>query len=257
MFDSFPSLKSLPGNRELGMRFETKSLHAEIHKLLESRCPLAECKDRPPEYTFSALKDHMRKVHELYYCDICEEHLTLFPSERRHYSRADLARHRRNGDSDGSKRGHPECQFCMTRYLDDDALLVHLRKCHHWCHICERNGRQDYYVDYPAVRQHFDAEHFLCTQGACAKEQLTSVFATELDFQAHKASQHSDTMTRSEARQMRQVDVSTMFSFSSVAESSSADGGRGDAAAGYSRRGVGRRGGGARRHEEPQRRSAK
>lgn len=77
----------------------------------------------------------------LYY--LCQK---IFPSERKAYTRQELAQHRRQGDKDDtSYKGHPLCRFCDERYMDNDELFKHLRKDHYYCHFCESDGSQDYY----------------------------------------------------------------------------------------------------------------
>lgn len=244
-FSSFGDIRSLHGNRELGMRFEDRSMHHDINQLFVAQCPV--CKNRAPEVTFQALKRHMRDDHDLFYCEICEEHLNLFPKERKCYSRAELATHNRVGDDDGVRKGHPECKFCYTRYLDDDGLLTHLRQNHFWCHICERDGKQAYYYNYTEVRKHFAEAHILCTEGACAHEKFTSVFASELDYQAHRVKEHS--VSRSEARQMRKLDASSLFAYP-ASSSASASAGAGSSVSSSSSRSAPARRNGNRKPED-------
>lgn len=72
--------------------------------------------------------------------------LQIFTRERRAYTRAELAQHRRKGDTDDtSHRGHPLCQFCDVRYMDSDELYRHLRKDHFYCHFCDADGLHQYY----------------------------------------------------------------------------------------------------------------
>lgn len=95
---------------------------------------------------FELLREHVRKKHELFYCDICTEHLKVFSSERRCYNRQELALHRRKGDPDKvGHRGHPLCEYCDTRFLDKDELFRHLRKDHFFCHYCDADGRNYFY----------------------------------------------------------------------------------------------------------------
>lgn len=142
------------------------------------------------------------------YCDLCVKHLRKFTNELKVYNRADLARHRRQGDADDSAyKGHPLCEFCDERFLDNDELHTHLRRLHFWCHFCEREGGQQYYPDYKHLRQHFRQAHFLCEEGDCLHEQYTSVFSTKVDFQAHVAVKHAKKLSKAEARQARQLDV--------------------------------------------------
>lgn len=159
------------------------------------------------------------------YCDICLRNLKIFTHERKCYTREGLVRHRKFGDADDrSHRGHPLCQFCDERYLDNDELLVHLRKNHFWCYLCEKDGSQDYYPHYNELRKHFKQAHFLCEEGECLHEKFTSVFRMKVDYQAHIAQNHSDKLSKAEARQMRQLDIN--ITFASPEESSSIISGR-------------------------------
>lgn len=100
-----------------------------------------------PFETGAALKNHLRKEHELFYCDICTEHLKIFSFERRAYTREQLAQHRRKGDPDNkSHRGHPLCEYCDQRWLDRDELFRHLRKEHYFCHFCDADGSNHFYA---------------------------------------------------------------------------------------------------------------
>lgn len=155
----------------------------------------------------------MNKVHGLHYCDICTENLKLLPTEFKTYTRRDLTLHRREGDKDDtSHKGHPLCQFCNDRYLDNDQLHAHLRKNHFWCHFCESDGKQDYFCDYSLLRKHFKSEHFLCEEGPCQDEKFTSVFRSKLDLQAHRATAHTRGLSKAAVKQLKQVDVGFSYS---------------------------------------------
>ena len=194
--------------RTHGITHETPESRAKVDELLEHRCP--ECDELCR--SFPQVKDHVRKTHSLMYCDICLRHLRIFTHERKCYTKEALVRHRKVGDSDDrSHRGHPLCQFCDERYLDNDELLTHLRKYHFWCHLCEKDGNQDYYANYNNLRRHFKGAHFLCEEGECLKEEFTSVFRMKVDYQAHVSQKHSSRLSKAEARQMRQLDVNITF----------------------------------------------
>ena len=118
--------------------FADLEIQKSFYHLLENRCP--EC-DHTPFLEFNKLKDHVRKVHELFYCEICTDNLKIFSSERRCYSRSHLAQHRRVGDPDDrSHKGHPRCEYCELRFLDKDELYKHLRREHYFCHFCDADG---------------------------------------------------------------------------------------------------------------------
>ena len=190
--------------------YQRKEIQMRVKELLEHRCQF--CPDRPPDRYFDRLRDHMKREHEKFFCDICVTHLQKFSCELKVYTRPDLARHRRIGDADDkSHKGHPLCEFCDQRYLDKDELHKHLRKDHFWCHFCERDGSQDYYPNYENLRVHFRDFHFLCEEDDCVHEQFTSVFRTKVDLQAHRAAKHSGNLTKAQARQARQLDVDITF----------------------------------------------
>lgn len=177
-------------------------------RLLEHEC--VHCEDENVFRNFIQLREHVQRVHQMFFCDLCVEHHQLFTKDRRTYTREDLATHRRKGDSnDKSHRGHPLCDYCDMRYLDRDELFKHLRKDHFFCHFCDIDGKQEFYTNYDELRQHFTRSHFLCEEGRCKNEQFTNAFRHKLDFQAHILEKHAETK---EARQhARQVELQFEF----------------------------------------------
>jgi hypothetical protein len=168
--------------RKHGLMFTDASLMKHFDRLYAIYCP--RCDFQPSFKNMRMLRDHIRKEHNLYMCDICVSNLKLFPHEHKLYTRDQLTRHRREGDpNDSSHRGHPMCQFCEERFLDKDALFFHLKDRHFWCHFCEADGKQDYYANYSQLQGHFKDHHYLCTEGPCRFEKFTSVFRTKLDLQ--------------------------------------------------------------------------
>lgn len=197
-------------DRRQGIFYLRKEIKVSVRQLMEHRCPF--CPDRAPERNFDRLRDHVKRGHGKFYCDICVAHLQKFSRELKTYTRPELARHRRIGDEDDkSHKGHPLCEFCDQRYLDNDELHKHLKKEHFWCHFCERDGSQDYYANYESLRVHYRDFHFLCEEGDCLHEQFTSVFRTKVDLQAHRAAKHSGNLTKAQARQARQLDIDISF----------------------------------------------
>ncbi|KAK0098533.1 hypothetical protein PV326_006993 [Microctonus aethiopoides] len=186
--------------------FDSPSIQEKFTQLLAHVCTL--CEEKQIFSTFHALKDHMRRKHELHYCDLCVENLKIFSFERRCYSRADLVQHRRKGDiDDKSHKGHPLCEFCDFRYMDNDELFRHLRRDHLYCHFCDADGLHQYYSSYDYLRDHFRQEHYLCEEGDCAEEKFTSVFRTDIDLKAHKASIHGKHLGKAAAKQARTLEL--------------------------------------------------
>ncbi|XP_061404846.1 E3 ubiquitin-protein ligase ZNF598-like [Lethenteron reissneri] len=191
-------------DREHGICFDCEGTRDKYRKLLLHACP--RCPALPPFSTLQELQKHMKQQHERFPCDLCLRHLKIFSRERRWYTRKELAHHRRTGDPDDrSHRGHPLCQFCDQRYLDNDELLKHLRRDHFYCHFCDAEGTNEYYSDYNFLREHFRAEHFLCEEGPCQGQEFVNAFRTDIDLRAHRASVHS--RNRAEARQTRQLEL--------------------------------------------------
>lgn len=71
-FADMPVRKFIP-NRKLKIFFENEHVQERVDQLLEHRCSKKGCEDRPPDKKFRDLRDHMRKVHHLFYCDLCLE----------------------------------------------------------------------------------------------------------------------------------------------------------------------------------------
>lgn len=175
-------------NDKYHIAFENEYIQEAFENLLLFVCK--KCHNKPFS-TFENLTEHMRRIHDLYSCDLCVDNLKIFPKEFRYYSRSDLNKHRRVGDiDDKSHRGHPLCEFCNVRYVDRDELYRHLRKDHLYCHICDSEGIQQFYGMYGMLRDHYKKDHYLCEEGDCIKEEFTSVFPTEIDLKAHKALVH-------------------------------------------------------------------
>lgn len=191
-------------NRKYKIFFEDRQIQKKFEKLNEHRCSKCNLSER----NLKALQQHLSKTHTLFFCALCLEHLKIFPSERKAYTRQELAQHRRQGDKDDtSYKGHPLCRFCDERYMDNDELFKHLRKDHYYCHFCESDGSQDYYSDYADLKEHFKAKHFLCEEGDCANTQFTHAFRSRIDFQAHQANLHSRSMSKTQAKQARTIEV--------------------------------------------------
>ncbi|XP_063703153.1 E3 ubiquitin-protein ligase ZNF598 [Culicoides brevitarsis] len=198
------------GKYEYNDYYKTYFVNSECQKkfanLLANKCNL--CTDRVFT-TFEALRMHIRKQHDLFFCDLCVTHIKLFPWERQLYTKTEIATHRRIGDKNvSSHKGHPLCEYCDTRFFDKDALYKHLRTEHYFCHICQdTEGSNDFYEDIVSLRKHFKANHFVCEEGNCVNEDFTSVFRSEIDLKGHKAIHHSRTMSKMESKSVRNLDL--------------------------------------------------
>eukprot|EP00794_Sanderia_malayensis_P009365 gene9365-10352_t len=200
------TLTNMPKITKHGIFFQNDHVKSLYEELLFYSCPV--CVDKANFGSFNELRRHVRQVHDKQYCDLCSKNLKIFPKELRIYTRSELVAHRKSGDPDDkSYKGHPQCEFCSQRYLDNDELLDHLRKNHFWCHFCEKDGRQDYFATYDFLREHFREEHFLCEENECVHEKFTAAFRSDIDYQAHKLAKHSKKMSKVAAKQARQLNV--------------------------------------------------
>nr|SVE74966.1 EOG090X01BP [Daphnia dolichocephala] len=199
-------LNLYPMDKITRIHFENSCLQETFEKLLVHVC--YTCPLKPTFTTLQILKDHLRKEHELFFCDLCIDNLKIFSQERRAYTRQELALHRRKGDPDNtSHRGHPLCNFCDQRYVDADELFRHLRRDHYFCHFCDADGLNQYYCNYEDLRKHFRDAHFLCEEGDCKEEKFTRVFRTEIDIRAHKAQTHSQSLGKAAIKQARTLEL--------------------------------------------------
>lgn len=64
-----------------------------------------------------------------------------------------------------------------------------------------------FFSDYADLKEHFKAKHFLCEEGDCANTQFTHAFRSRIDFQAHQANLHYHSMSKTQAKQARTIEV--------------------------------------------------
>lgn len=130
---------------------------------------------------------------------------------------AELRRHEKYGDDvpgavdQSGFRGHPECGFCRQRFYGDDELYAHCRDRHERCHICDRrsaNRQQQYYIDYNALEDHFQKDHFLCLDQECLDKKFV-VFESQMDLKAHQLEAHPNGLSKDARRDARIVDLSS------------------------------------------------
>ena len=134
----------LPKDKKYQICCEDGNVKKIFDDLLTHKC--LKCPNQVTFTTFKQLDTHTRREHEVFFCDLCSANLKVFSHERKLYTRPELATHRRKGDpDDSSHRGHPLCQFCEVRYVDDEELFRHLRRDHFYCHFCDADGVQAYY----------------------------------------------------------------------------------------------------------------
>jgi hypothetical protein len=190
-----------------GFYYNLDRIQYEYDELMSHCCKL--CKANNYFYTFDDLDQHMKRHHQLFYCDLCTLNLKMFTFERKYYNRAQLAQHRREGDvDDQSFKGHPNCSYCDERFFDRDELYRHLRIDHCYCNFCDADGHEEYYENYIKLREHLRKDHFLCEIDDCGHKDGSreySAFRSEIDFNAHKKLRHAK--TKSEAKNFGKINI--------------------------------------------------
>jgi hypothetical protein len=71
----FKKQQSKTFDRKYKIAFINPNVEEAFRKLLDHTCKL--CADVPEYRTFNALKDHMRREHERFYCDLCVDNLKV------------------------------------------------------------------------------------------------------------------------------------------------------------------------------------
>lgn len=140
----------------------------------------------------------------------------MFTHEHTLFTHAELRKHEKYGDdqpgaiNQSGFKGHPECGFCRQRFYGDDELYTHCRDKHERCHICDRqstNRQQQYYIDYQALEDHFQRDHFLCLDQECLDKKFV-VFESQMDLKAHQIEAHPNSTSKDIRRDARLVDLS-------------------------------------------------
>jgi len=132
---------------------ETELVRDAIRALLQYRCTACN----HVSHDQNAALRHVRTEHpQLQFCQVCMDHRKIFFHEHKLYTKAELARHQRDGDlDDPAFRGHAECKFCRRLYYSGDELYYHLEQDHFHCFICRKNGLYNvYYANYPSLVRH-------------------------------------------------------------------------------------------------------
>jgi E3 ubiquitin-protein ligase ZNF598 len=149
--------------------------------------------------------------------DLCTRNKKVFTHEHELFTIAQLRKHEKHGDDtpgaidQSGFKGHPECEFCHERFYGDDELYTHCRDKHERCHICDRqpNNRQhQYYINYDALEEHFQKDHFLCLDKECLDKKFV-VFESEMDLKAHQLESHPNGLSKDARRDARTVDIAT------------------------------------------------
>ncbi|KAL1852252.1 hypothetical protein Plec18170_005977 [Paecilomyces lecythidis] len=198
----------------LGIKYEKDEIFEDTVLLLRYNCPDEDCDVAC--LGWPDLHRHVKTKHGKVMCDLCTRNKKVFTHEHQLFTAAELRKHEKYGDNNPGEinqsgfRGHPECGFCRQRFYGDDELYSHCRDKHERCHICDRrsgNRQQQYYIDYNALEDHFQKDHFLCLDKECLEKKFV-VFESQMDLKAHQLEAHPNGLSKDARRDARLVDMS-------------------------------------------------
>ncbi|KAK8854623.1 hypothetical protein IAR55_003362 [Kwoniella newhampshirensis] len=210
------------GDEILGVVFEDEDMMEATLLLLRYNCPYQDCPFQAANWV--SLERHTLSTHGLVICTLCRSQLSRFAHEQVLYPPHLLPLHdpskvkrgqrppRPRGDKEielvkSWEAPHPLCEFCHQAFFGPDELFKHMRHEHEECHVCREKGDKDvYFQNYLKLEQHFNQDHFPCTQPSCLEKKFV-VFPTDLDLRAHMVSEHSEQMSARDRAQARQLPV--------------------------------------------------
>ncbi|KAJ5115326.1 hypothetical protein NUU61_001085 [Penicillium alfredii] len=197
----------------LGIQYENDEIFEDTVLLLRYNCPDEDCDVAC--LGWPDLHRHVKSKHGKVMCDLCTRNKKVFTHEHELFTVAELRKHEKHGDhkpgaiDQSGFKGHPECGFCRQRFYGDDELYTHCRDRHERCHICDRRSshrQQQYYVDYNALEDHFQKDHFLCLDKECLDKKFV-VFESQMDLKGHQLESHPDGLSKDVRRDARVVDL--------------------------------------------------
>lgn len=213
-FEDFGKKDFARTDDNLGIRYEKDDIFEDTVLLLRYNCPDEDCDVAC--LGWPDLHRHVKSKHGKVMCDLCTRNKKVFTHEHTLFTPAELRRHERHGDDkpgaidQSGFKGHPECGFCRQRFYGDDELYAHCRDKHERCHICDRRSshrQQQYYVDYDALEDHFQKDHFLCLDPECLEKKFV-VFESQMDLKGHQLESHPNGVSKDIRRDARLVDLS-------------------------------------------------
>ncbi|KAJ5793325.1 uncharacterized protein N7503_009303 [Penicillium pulvis] len=213
-FEDFEKKDFARTDDNLGVLYEKDEIFEDTVLLLRYNCPDEDCDVAC--LGWPDLHRHVKSKHNKIMCDLCTRNKKVFTHEHVLFTRDELRKHEKHGDdkpgaiNQSGFKGHPECGFCRQRFYGDDELYAHCRERHERCHICDRrnsNRQQQYYVDYNALEDHFQRDHFVCLDKECLEKKFV-VFESQMDLKAHQIESHPDGVSKDIRRDARLVDLS-------------------------------------------------
>ena len=190
---------ALPGmewDQASGLMFVDCRRHARDMEALRSNvCPAKGCTERFPSEPL--LLRHLSGAHGQHICALCLAHQSLFLSEHRLMTEAQLKQHLKAPAFGKDKAGgHPLCQFCDERLFDAQALYRHMRQYHENCPLCPAVHQHRFYATVEDLDDHLRAEHLVCPQCDAAADpshrggSRLVTFTSHAEYTAHMLDLH-------------------------------------------------------------------
>ncbi len=198
-------------DENIGIKFANEDIVGDTVPLLRYNCPDNSCDFAG--LGWPDLHRHVRSAHHKKMCDLCTRNKKVFTHEHELFTDKELEKHMRRGDDQPGAanqtgfKGHPLCAFCGQRFYDDDKLYEHCRERHERCFLCDRgNPRPQYYRDYNSLEEHFQKDHYPCSDRECLERKFV-VFESDVDLKAHQLSEHAGSLSKDMRRDARSVNL--------------------------------------------------
>ena len=192
----------------------------EVRDEMDVKCALtcSVCYEQGNRMKFNsmkALKAHLKEMHGKFMCDVCLGGRQVFVNEQVLYTRSELNRHYKRGDTKGPMaeagfKGHPTCQFCKKHFYSDQELYSHMQTKHLQCFLCKkaRPNEYVYYKNLADLSNHFASAHHYCTHEDCKdKHPEERVFNSKEEFRVHYLQNHGESLSKNQRKQALQIDV--------------------------------------------------
>jgi hypothetical protein len=187
--------------------FEDEAHYTRVLQLWDFACPVCPA----GKSTFPSLlklQKHVTSAHQLHYCEVCLKYRKVFVHEQKLYSKAELPKHKREGDSELKLRPHSWCEYCKMYLFGEDELFYHCQDKHETCFMCEAQGiKWQYFRNYEHLERHFGTRHHLCRDHECLQRKFV-VFDSPIELQAHRLAVHGKQMSKQELQQAKTVNWS-------------------------------------------------
>ena len=189
-FDFFQSLET--EEFKYGIHFARASGDREkCMQLKEIDCPFKNCPKLGQRFLdLEELKHHLKKNHQVYYCDECLVHSKSEDKKSKLYLLNELQVHKKYGDFQAYNKNiffikkfnfHPYCFFCKKHFYDGKQFQQHLYSVHFKCNYCvNEDYKYIFYENLDMLKRHYHRSHYVCKEEMCSKDSPRVFSSPEL-----------------------------------------------------------------------------